>query len=128
MLTPCCPLSASVADFFSYLYFLPFVVSISNLLRRARELFNRLFVCFGSVQLGDMTPTFRSTVPSVDVITGVASIAAGGHTCVVVTTGGMRCWGSNGFGQASETLAISLLSTVLGFQLMLDFGFVCVQR
>src|SRR5262249_44703898 len=32
----------------------------------------------------------------------VASIALGGHTCVLTVEGGMRCWGANFFGQVGD--------------------------
>ncbi len=64
--------------------------------------------CWGSNssgQLGDGTK-FRRTLP-VDV-TGleapVASLSAGQfHTCAVLATGGLKCWGSNTFGQVGAS-------------------------
>jgi alpha-tubulin suppressor-like RCC1 family protein len=42
----------------------------------------------------------RTSPPTVDVLTGVRSIAAGyNHTCALMETGGVRCWGSNSHGQ-----------------------------
>jgi len=60
--------------------------------------------CWGyniSGRLGDGTTTNRNT--PVDVIglsSGVAAISAGnGHTCVVLISGAVKCWGYNFFGQ-----------------------------
>jgi hypothetical protein len=48
----------------------------------------------------DGTTTHHSTPPTSDVINGVAAIAAGyGHTCALMTSGGVRCWGANGNGR-----------------------------
>ncbi len=55
------------------------------------------------MQLGDGTSTVtdRST-PSADVLTSVAAITAGNdHTCALTTSGGVRCWGRGGNGEAS---------------------------
>jgi alpha-tubulin suppressor-like RCC1 family protein len=60
------------------------------------------------VQLGDGTNTNRNT-PSADVLTSVAAIAAGNeHTCALTTSGGVRCWGGNNYGQASAAHAYSV--------------------
>ncbi len=63
--------------------------------------------CWGSNyggQLGDGTTT-GSSVP-VDVVgltNGVASIDGGNqHACAVTTSGGLKCWGSNIFGQLGD--------------------------
>ena len=60
--------------------------------------------CWGgnsSGQLGNNS-TVNSNVP-VDVVgltSGVAAVAAGGaHTCALLTTGGVKCWGDNASGQ-----------------------------
>jgi cysteine-rich repeat protein len=61
-------------------------------------------MCWGSNfwgQLGDGTTTDHFTpVDVVGLSSGVSSITAGaGHTCALLTTGGMKCWGYNYAGQ-----------------------------
>jgi len=55
-------------------------------------------------QLGDYSITTRSAPVDVAGLTGgVAVIAAGlGHTCVVTTAGGVKCWGKNSDGQLGD--------------------------
>jgi hypothetical protein len=53
-------------------------------------------------QLGDGTASNRSDAASApEVLTGVALLATGGadHNCALLTTGRLRCWGSNNYGQ-----------------------------
>jgi len=59
----------------------------------------------GSGQVGDGTSGNNRTTP-VDVsglTTGVAHVSAGAHhTCAVMTSGGVKCWGLNNFGQVGD--------------------------
>ena len=66
--------------------------------------------CWGdniSGQLGDAQKCgFSSCAAPVDVIgltTGVAAVAAGGSdACALTTTGGVKCWGRNSYGQLGD--------------------------
>ncbi len=61
-------------------------------------------------QLGnDAALTSQPTPVDVQGLTsGVASVAAGGnHTCAVTTTGGLKCWGSDGLGQLGNDTALT---------------------
>jgi hypothetical protein len=55
-------------------------------------------------QLGDGTAWSRTKpVRVLGLAHGVAAITAGGwHSCAVLTSGGVRCWGHNAFGQLGD--------------------------
>lgn len=55
-------------------------------------------------QLGDATKVTKSTPVSVSGLTsGVARLGAGmTHSCAVLTTGGLMCWGDNYYGQIGD--------------------------
>ena len=64
--------------------------------------------CWGSNhfgELGDGTTTRRLTPTAVSgLASGAAAIAAGGeaHGCALMTAGGVKCWGYNGYGQLGD--------------------------
>jgi Raf kinase inhibitor-like YbhB/YbcL family protein len=63
--------------------------------------------CWGrndSGQIGDGTSTSRTTPTALTALTsGVTQISAGAfHTCARLSTGGVKCWGSNSFGQIGD--------------------------
>ena len=63
-------------------------------------------------QLGDGTTNERLTPTQVSSLTsGVQSIAcAYEHTCALLTTGAVQCWGSNVFGQIGDNTTITRLT------------------
>ena len=58
----------------------------------------------GYGQLGDGTNTNRSTPTQVSGITSgaVAIVAGSNHTCALLSTGDVKCWGYNGHGQLGD--------------------------
>jgi alpha-tubulin suppressor-like RCC1 family protein len=64
-------------------------------------------MCWGSNsngQLGDGTTTVRyAPVYAKGLSTGVRAVSAGStHTCALLTTGGVKCWGNNKYGQLGD--------------------------
>jgi alpha-tubulin suppressor-like RCC1 family protein len=59
----------------------------------------------GANRLGDGTNVAQRLLPAnvVGLLSGGAQIYAGSeHTCALTTTGGMKCWGYNGFGNVGD--------------------------
>lgn len=69
-------------------------------------------------QLGNGTSTQRLLTPvQVTDLSGVASIATGHrHSCAVLVSGGVRCWGSNSRGQLGDGTTLSRLVPVVVVQ------------
>ncbi len=84
----------------------------------------------GSGQLGDNSVTQRLT--AVDVIglsSGVAAIATGRqHTCALTSTGGVKCWGNNVYGQLGDNSAMLRLTAVDVSELSTDVAAIATGR
>lgn len=66
--------------------------------------FNNCKFCWFTLagQLGDGTVTTRK-FPVSEVLSGVSAVAAGAaHTCALMMTGGLLCWGLNSQGQLGD--------------------------
>jgi hypothetical protein len=73
--------------------------------------------CWGdnaSGPLGDGSETLRLTPVDVSGLgSGVVAISGGGsHTCALISAGGVKCWGFNGFGQLGDGTTTNRLTPV----------------
>lgn len=73
--------------------------------------------CWGSNssgQVGDGTTSYRSNPVDVSGLSsGVVDIAAGGnHSCAILSSGALRCWGENTYGQLGDASNTNRLSPV----------------
>jgi len=73
--------------------------------------------CWGannSGQLGDNTTIERHTPTAVSGLSSgvVAATGGSGHTCVLTSAGGVKCWGGNGSGQLGDNSTTSRLTPV----------------
>ena len=77
--------------------------------------------CWGTNPSGEMGPKsadtwgiygnylYGLTPPTNDGLVGVRAIATGyDHTCALTSTGGVRCWGYNDFGQLGKVTTMVL--------------------
>jgi alpha-tubulin suppressor-like RCC1 family protein len=57
----------------------------------------------GELGGGSAGPAPRLSPPAGDLLTAIQALAVGfSHSCALTESGGVRCWGSNGYGQLGD--------------------------
>ena len=57
---------------------------------------------YGQLGNNSVTDIFKTPVSVSGISTGVSVTAGGAHSCAVLTTGSMKCWGDNSWGQLGD--------------------------
>ena len=70
---------------------------------------------WGQAAGGDNTEKVLATPPARDLLADVKAVAAGAfHTCVLMLTGSVRCWGNDSYGQLGDGSTIHTLTGSTG--------------